>query len=298
MEIKKITPKTALLAMKYANVGLFYLNDEDVILIDTGHIHESKLLLEFLLEKSLKVKYIINTHGHIDHLGGNFILQDHFKCPIAMPYIDHIYCEDISRYYMSFSTSVVEGLTIYGDAKFETDLLIKETGAFEVCGEFFKNIETPGHTYNHQVIITPDGICFLGDAIMQYETLETAKFAVVTNINQQLKTIEKVANMNFEGFVIGHGENVLSTDDLPELAKANRSYFIQKCQEILFLIEPSITFDHLMCHLNERYGLRKNIFKYFVAERSIKAMLSFLESQGQIKIHIENGMLTYSRRQK
>lgn len=294
METRMITNQTGLLVMKYANVGLFYLNDKDVVLIDTGHIHESKSLLEYLLDQSLNVKYIINTHGHIDHLGGNFILQDHFKCPIAMPYIDHIYCEDISRYYMSFSTTVVEGLTIYGDSTFETSHLMNGDGVIEVEGYCFKCIQTKGHTYNHHIVITPDDVCVLGDAIMQYPVLEGAKFAVVTNLNHHFETIDLVSKLNFTHYIVGHGVEVLKTSDLEALCKANTAYFVDKCLEIKSFLKRSMTFDQLMCELNELYGLRKNIFKYFVAERSIKAMLSFLESQGQIKIHIQGGMLTYT----
>ena len=38
----------------------------------------------FLTEKGLKLKYIINTHDHYDHMGGNKVLADTTGAKIAM----------------------------------------------------------------------------------------------------------------------------------------------------------------------------------------------------------------------
>ena len=42
---------------------------EEAVLIDPGDI--SSNIEEYISEKKLKLKYIINTHGHFDHTGGN-----------------------------------------------------------------------------------------------------------------------------------------------------------------------------------------------------------------------------------
>ena len=46
-----------------------------------GHVPH---ILDILAEDGLKVKYIINTHAHFDHVGGNKELQDRTGAPILI----------------------------------------------------------------------------------------------------------------------------------------------------------------------------------------------------------------------
>jgi len=294
MIIKPITPKTSLLVTPFGNIGLFFSGKSDVILIDSGHIHASKDLLDFLIDRGLDVKAVINTHGHIDHVGGNFILQAYFKCPIIMPYLDHIYCEDISRYYLSFSTSVIEGLNVYGNGTFDISTHIKEETALEIEGYTFEFRALKGHTANQKAIVSPDGVCFLGDGLMAEETLENSKFAVVTDLAKHHASLEHIKLFNDSYFVLGHGEKVYFKEDIIKLCDLNHTYFDTKCEALLELVKHAKSFDQIMAALNKSYGLRRNIFKYFVAERSIKAMLSYLEQKNRIEIKVQEGMLVYA----
>jgi len=44
-------------------------------MIDPGGEEEVDLVLNFLQENNFDLKYIINTHGHIDHIAGNNLLK-------------------------------------------------------------------------------------------------------------------------------------------------------------------------------------------------------------------------------
>lgn len=294
MKLEKLTDKTFVLTTQFANVGIFHLNESEVILIDTGHIHEAKDLSQYFEQHRMKIAGIINTHGHIDHVGANFILQAQYDCQIAMPYVDHIFCEDISRYYMSFSTSVVEGLSVYGQGTFKVSHLIGEDETeFEFCGVRFEAIALKGHTYNQKGIVTPDGICFLGDSLIHLDVIEKAKFPVVTHIGWHFETMESLRSLDYRHYVLGHGSVLSGNKMLNEFVEENFVYFNRKIDEIEGLLTVASKFDDLMFELNKLYNIRKNIFKYFVAERTIRAILSYLEQEKRIQIVIENGVMTY-----
>lgn len=53
------------------NLGVYKLNDSDCVLIDTGTKEEEKIIEEVLIKNYLNLKYIINTHCHIDHSGAD-----------------------------------------------------------------------------------------------------------------------------------------------------------------------------------------------------------------------------------
>ena len=58
-------------------VNCFILADEktkEAVIIDPGD--DAQEILKIIKEKGLKVKYIINTHGHFDHMGANRALKD------------------------------------------------------------------------------------------------------------------------------------------------------------------------------------------------------------------------------
>lgn len=58
-------------------VNCFILADEktkEAVIIDPGD--DAQEILKIIKEKGLKVKYIINTHGHFDHIGANKALKD------------------------------------------------------------------------------------------------------------------------------------------------------------------------------------------------------------------------------
>lgn len=59
-----------------AKMGLFNINDEEVCLIDSGNDKDAaKKALRIIEGQGWKLKMVINTHFHADHIGGNQLLQ-------------------------------------------------------------------------------------------------------------------------------------------------------------------------------------------------------------------------------
>lgn len=69
-------------------VNTFVLHDEtgDAIIIDPGNCneHENRQLQDYILNHNLLVKYIINTHPHIDHVAGNPWCANEYHVPVCL----------------------------------------------------------------------------------------------------------------------------------------------------------------------------------------------------------------------
>ncbi|MDD4178959.1 MAG: MBL fold metallo-hydrolase [Candidatus Margulisbacteria bacterium] len=96
----------------------------EALIIDPGD--EAKKILGFITENGLKPKYIVITHGHWDHIGGNRELKEKLKIPIYMHKND------------------IFGLP-YGDSP-HPDKFLSEGEFFDVGGLKFEVLHTPGHT--------------------------------------------------------------------------------------------------------------------------------------------------------
>jgi len=73
--IEKIENVTKIEVSKFRFSANIYLIDD--ILIDTGFPRTAGELLNYL--ESKKINKIVNTHGHIDHIGGNSVIQRYFN---------------------------------------------------------------------------------------------------------------------------------------------------------------------------------------------------------------------------
>ncbi|MCB0379101.1 MAG: hydroxyacylglutathione hydrolase [Bdellovibrionales bacterium] len=89
--------------------------------VDPG---DGPIIDSVLTQKNLKLKGILNTHHHSDHVGGNAFLAEKWQCPV------YAHPKDQARI-PAFTHPVQEGLTL-------------ELGNLKV-----QVLDVPGHTLNH-----------------------------------------------------------------------------------------------------------------------------------------------------
>lgn len=59
-----------------SKIGIYKQMKADIYLIDSGNDKEvAKKVLKTANQHQWKIKGIINTHSHADHIGGNYYLQ-------------------------------------------------------------------------------------------------------------------------------------------------------------------------------------------------------------------------------
>ena len=72
--------------MIQVNTLVLYDDTKESVIIDPGMDNDldRKLLSDFVNDNALKIKYIINTHPHIDHVLGNGYCVNSFHVPLLM----------------------------------------------------------------------------------------------------------------------------------------------------------------------------------------------------------------------
>ena len=61
----------------------YILHDEKEKVVGVVDPSEALPIIEFLTKKNLKLNYILNTHHHFDHIGGNIELKKRYEAKVV-----------------------------------------------------------------------------------------------------------------------------------------------------------------------------------------------------------------------
>jgi len=123
------------------------------VIIDPGA--EGARIIKKVQDLNLKIKYIINTHGHMDHIGANSDVKAAFEVPLMAHQADAIL-------YQSPNASMVlfMGLT----EVIMPDYLLKGNEQLSFGNLNLQVLETPGHTLGG-ITLDISGVLFSGDTL-------------------------------------------------------------------------------------------------------------------------------------
>jgi len=127
---------------------------KEAVVIDPGG--DANTILLSLADSKLKAKYIINTHGHFDHVSANGKMKDATGADILIHPLDAPMLEKLS------SNAAFFGVSVENSPPCDQTLEEGDTVSF---GDItLKVIHTPGHTPGGISLYT-NGVVFVGDTL-------------------------------------------------------------------------------------------------------------------------------------
>lgn len=124
------------------------------IIIDPGG--EAKRILEVVERNGLAIRYIINTHSHVDHIGANGIIKEATGATLAIHPADAETLKNPMQSLLAFSGKLKPSPP--------PDELVREGDVIKAGSLELKVIHTPGHT--------PGGISLkMGSSLFTGDTL-------------------------------------------------------------------------------------------------------------------------------
>ncbi|MGB2782867.1 MAG: MBL fold metallo-hydrolase [Atribacterota bacterium] len=124
--------------------------------IDPGGEEEIDLILSLLQKNNLSLKYIINTHGHIDHIAGNNLLKAKTEALLLIHKLDADMLVDANKNFSSFMGKEI--------CSPPADKFLEEGGEIPLGRLKLTVIHTPGHTPGG-ISLALDNIVFTGDTL-------------------------------------------------------------------------------------------------------------------------------------
>ncbi len=143
-------------------VNAFVLYDEtkQAVIIDGAVKFNDEVagLLEFIESAELQVKYLINTHGHVDHICGNKLLKEKLQVPLLMNSEDNFLIDNAVSHAQFYGLSM--------DQPPKPDIDIEDNSEIKFGNSVLKCLKVPGHTPGSIAFYSKeDSFVITGDAL-------------------------------------------------------------------------------------------------------------------------------------
>ena len=212
--------------IKVSRSNLYLLAGENLVLIDTGMKGEGKAILqaiESIGRKPGEVSHILITHAHIDHTGSLAFLKQATGAKVVASVKEIDYVSGLKKTWTmgreGFGGKVFKIMLWFMETfpfKYEpasVDFPCKDGDVLECFGKV-NVIETPGHSIGSVSYYLPERkIIFVGDALSGVPEPKLPPKAGCTDYQQALRSVKKIAALNFDICCFGHGNPIKDRAD-------------------------------------------------------------------------------------
>lgn len=272
----------------FANTGVYYLGNGEVILIDSCDHKKSYTDLDTQLEeRGWRVKFIINTHAHVDHIFGDRFFKEKYGCEVYSSRVES-HLTDISD---------VEGRIYFNAVPInrQNNYFLKPVSTFSrpLCEttlpQGFETVPLPGHTFGMIGVKTPDNVWFLGDAVLSKETFESYKLPFFFSINESIKTQRMLTELKGDLFVPAHAD---ICENIAPLALYNADC-LEKLKDYFLSISGGKTVEEIFALCCEQLDLKFGMDQFGKLIFTVKCFLQALIDDGKLTADICNYRLIY-----
>lgn len=299
MELRHVYGNTYAAVGATALMPVYKLTDTDIVLMDTGYARLDRSALVNLIEDNgFRLRGIICSHAHFDHTGNVRFLQQRYGCQAAAQIIEAGISVNPDAYRANYVA-----LT-YGKSReylleecFPADVIIPaDAGHLDFCGARFGILQLPGHSAGHIGVVTPDGVAYLGDCLIDEEQIAAAKLPTSMFIARDLESKESLRNLRRPAYIIAH-KQVLT--DIGPLIDRNIAFIHDKGRELLEDLEDGMSFDQWIYAFCQRENVRtRNEFKFSIVERNFANFVDWLTDEGKVEVRREFCAKHYFHREK
>ena len=286
MELKQIGSKTFCIEHD-TNIGIHFTDDGRMYLIDTGSKGDGEKIDEILSREGWVPSYIINTHTHIDHIGGNEFLMRKYGIPA--------YCTDYDMAFAHYS----ELEAAYMNGGYPAEKLRTIFAHPGMIG--FRSIEKetpdgidwtylPGHSFGMIGIRTSDDIWFLGDSYLSRSFLKQYTFGFIYNVEAYIDTLKKLKEFKGALFVPSHG--IIETDIVPTLEQNLRSV-AEMCSMICETCREYRGQDEILQQMYERLRMHARPAQHALLSSTVKSYLTYLQDRNKLECRFVDNIMKW-----
>jgi glyoxylase-like metal-dependent hydrolase (beta-lactamase superfamily II) len=276
------------------NIGVYIFKNKTCLLIDTGIDNSQAAKIDEVIKANgLHPRYIINTHSHTDHCGGNSYFKKNYPGSVVYANgIEKLFLEnpDLHNTILFSATPLKQLGKTSKNSGVDFDL---EYGTVRLDEKKLDILALPGHTAGQIGIITPENVCFSGDALFSEAIMGKYSLPNLFDMEASITTLNFIKQLEADFFVISHMDRVITREEAAALADANLANIAMYEEQILELFEQPLTREDLLENITVLNDLTLDFKEYHLAFATISAFIKYLYDRQLITDSIENGRLYY-----
>ena len=283
--IIQLTGKTGYIVRGNSLLVLYFLSDTEAVMIDSGEFYDPAFI-KFLDAQNIRVSAVINTHIHEDHVANNRAFIEHWGTTIYASHRDLLTMRSktlitLERGYRS-EAYIKETLE---EADYPITPIHEGCRELEIYGARFEIIDLPGHTFGHIGIVTPDGVCCLGDALLTKFLVQNSRMPYFANMALTIDSMCKIQTLDYPYFALAH-RKIVKKEAMASLTEANLQHEMDILDAIHQVIEEPISIDDIGRYVLENMHFYRILNGKYAEpfEHTVKTRVHYLEKLGRIKI--------------
>ncbi len=281
------------------SIGVYTFKNKNCIIVDSGNNNTSaKKIEDTLIQNNLHPKYIFNTHSHLDHCGGNNYFNDNYPGIITYStFKEKLFMENIDLMpYTQFGSLPVKEIK-KSSKSIKVDYIV-DYGITKINDEKLEFISLPGHSIEQAAMVTPDKVCYLGDAIFSHSTLTKYPLPYYYNVSEALNSLNKIKEINCDYFVVSHSDKLYDKAEILELCTMNINNIHKYINDILEILSQPLTKEEVLESISVLNDINMNFQEYYINLSAVSAFIAFLYNDDSLGFSIENGKLYYYTKEK
>ena len=147
-----VSGNTGCLYLRGNCIPVYCMSEKEWIIMDSGSRYDREELIRFLGENAIRVKAVLTSHAHYDHVGNHALLQEMYGCECVMSAFDAGALRDtVALKSCFYSCTETEIRNHFSDMVCRADRLIEDgAGEILVSGQSPETVcLTPGFPLPH-----------------------------------------------------------------------------------------------------------------------------------------------------
>ena len=201
---------------KYPYSNSLLIEDDQVMLIDTGTGPE--VVNEIAQEK--KVNILINSHGHEDHIGGNYLFPSATICAHQFDAPAIRSTEKLKELYDVTDSELEKEMDVFLEDMFSlrnsrVDMEFEDGKMFNLGNVKLEVLHTPGHSAGHCCFYIPKmKLIFLSD--IDLSSFGPWYGCLDSNITDLINSIHRIKSLDFETAISSHKGIIEGKEEVDE----------------------------------------------------------------------------------
>ncbi len=270
------------------NCGVYKLNDNDILLFDTGTLEDGIEITKTILKNNLYVKYIVFSHCHSDHSQGSLEIKKYFPDVIMITSkVERGFFRDpkldIGFLYGGYPLDEYDGKLMHFDMNDELYALDKLPSGVSY-------FHLPGHHPGMIGLKTNDDVYFVADTLGSIDLVNRAHILLIYDVKGYLESLNFVESLNGKIVVPSHSE---VTTNIKPIVEFNRNNINEIINLLLGFLHEEHNCTECATFIFNHYNLKISYNKYMLILSTIRSYLSYLSNAKIIRNYFKDNRLVF-----